>query len=109
MVGGISSSSTCRVKRAEIWTTAKSQAVWPLVSSYTKGAFGWQSREAVVNELAALKAQRGPMMDKLASATPAQIAADPQLLDFARAQGKTADDAFVEKVPSAAVRTRQNM
>ena len=48
---------------------------WPLVSSYTKGAFGWQSREAVVNELAALKAQRGPMMDKLASATPAQIAA----------------------------------
>ena len=63
---------------------------WPLVSSYTKGAFGWQSREAVVNELAALKAQRGPMMDKLASATPAQIAADPQLLDFARAQGKTA-------------------
>jgi cytochrome c oxidase cbb3-type subunit 3 len=63
---------------------------WPLVSSYTKGAFGWQSREAIVGDLAALKAQRGPMMDKLASATPAQIAADPQLLDFARAQGRTA-------------------
>jgi cytochrome c oxidase cbb3-type subunit 3 len=63
---------------------------WPLVSSYTTGAFGWHSREAIVNDLAALKAQRGPMMDKLASASPAQIAADPQLLDFARAQGRTA-------------------
>jgi cytochrome c oxidase cbb3-type subunit III len=63
---------------------------WPLVSSYTTGVFGWHSREAIVSDLAALKAQRGPMMDKLASATPAQIAADPQLLDFARAQGRTA-------------------
>ena len=63
---------------------------WPLVSSYTVGAFGWQSRDAIVNDLAALKAQRGPMMDRLAGATPAQIAADPQLLDFARAQGRTA-------------------
>ena len=63
---------------------------WPLVSSYTTGVFGWQSRDAIVSDLAALKAQRGPMMDKLASATPTQIAADPQLLDFARAQGRTA-------------------
>jgi cytochrome c oxidase cbb3-type subunit 3 len=63
---------------------------WPLVSSYTTGVFGWHSREAIVSDLAALKAQRGPMMDKLASATPAQIVADPQLLDFARAQGRTA-------------------
>src|SRR5437868_6972593 len=58
---------------------------WPLLSSYTTGVFGWHSREAIVSDLAALKALRGPMMDKLASATPAQIAADPQLLDFARA------------------------
>ena len=32
---------------------------WPLVSSYTTGAFGWHSRDAVVADLDALKAQRG--------------------------------------------------
>ena len=37
---------------------------WPLVSSYTKGAFRWQSRDAVVSDLDALKAQRGPMVGK---------------------------------------------
>lgn len=63
---------------------------WPLVSSYTAGVLGWSSRDAVVADLAELRAQRGAMMERLASATPAQIAADPQLLDFARAQGRTA-------------------
>ena len=38
---------------------------WPLVSSYTTGAFRWQSRDAVVSDLDALKAQRGPMVEKL--------------------------------------------
>jgi cytochrome c oxidase cbb3-type subunit III len=66
---------------------------WPLVASYSKGMFGWQSREAVVSDLATLKAQRAPMVDKLAAASLQQIAADPQLLDFARAQGRAA---FVE-------------
>lgn len=61
---------------------------WPLVSSYTKGVFDWQSRSAVASDLAALKAQRGPMMEKLAAAKLDQIVADPQLLDFARAQGR---------------------
>ena len=42
---------------------------WPLVSSYTKGVFGWHSRDAVVSDLDALKAQRGPMVDKLAAAS----------------------------------------
>ena len=31
---------------------------WPLVSSYTTGTFNWSSREAVVSDLDALKAQR---------------------------------------------------
>jgi cytochrome c oxidase cbb3-type subunit 3 len=63
---------------------------WPLVTSYTTGIFGWHSRQAVVGELAALKAQRGPMMDKLAAAPVAEVASDPQLLDFARALGRAA-------------------
>jgi cytochrome c oxidase cbb3-type subunit 3 len=63
---------------------------WPLVSSYTRGVFNWQSREAVVGDLAALKAQRGPLMDKLAASSLGDILADPQMLDFARAQGRVA-------------------
>ena len=61
---------------------------WPLITSYTKGAFGWGSRSAVATELADLKTQRAPMMDRIAAARLDQIMADPQLLDFARTQGR---------------------
>jgi cytochrome c oxidase cbb3-type subunit 3 len=63
---------------------------WPLVSSYTTGMFNWHSREAIITELDALKAQRGPMVAKLAAASLQEIVADPQLLEFARAQGRPA-------------------
>ena len=63
---------------------------WPLVSSYSRGAFRWQSRDAVVSDLDALKAQRGPMVEKLRSASLQEIASDPTLLDFARAQARPA-------------------
>jgi len=66
---------------------------WPMVSSFTGGMFNWSSRQAVVTELDSLKAQRAPMVSKLAAASLQQIATDPQLLDFARAQGRAA---FVE-------------
>jgi cytochrome c oxidase cbb3-type subunit 3 len=63
---------------------------WPLLTSSTQGVFGWNSRSAVVAELDGLKLLRGPMMDKLTNASLAEIAGDPQLLDFARAQGRVA-------------------
>jgi cytochrome c oxidase cbb3-type subunit 3 len=63
---------------------------WPLVSSYTTGAFNWSSREAIVSELEALKTQRAPMVSRLAAASLQQIVADPQLLEFARAQARPA-------------------
>jgi len=63
---------------------------WPLISSATQGTFGWHSRSAVESDLAALKASRGPMVAKLAAAPVADIVNDPQLLDFARAQGRVA-------------------
>jgi cytochrome c oxidase cbb3-type subunit III len=63
---------------------------WPLATSYTQGLFNWHSREAIVSELDALKAQRGPMVAKLASASLQEIVADQQLLEFARAQGRPA-------------------
>src|SRR6476661_8066999 len=47
---------------------------WPLMSSYTTGAFHWQSRDAVLSDLEGLKAQRGPLADKLAAASLQEIA-----------------------------------
>lgn len=63
---------------------------WPLISSSTQGVLGWHSRTAVESDLAALKASRGPMVAKLATTPVAGIINDPQLLDFARAQGRVA-------------------
>jgi len=63
---------------------------WPLVSSYSKGIVNWHSRDAVAADLAALQAQRGPMMARLASASLPQIESTPELLDFARALGRRA-------------------
>jgi cytochrome c oxidase cbb3-type subunit 3 len=63
---------------------------WPLVSSYTVGLFNWHSRQAVIDDLAALKAQRAGMVDKIAASSLQEIAANPTLLDFARAQGRAA-------------------
>jgi cytochrome c oxidase cbb3-type subunit 3 len=61
---------------------------WPLVSSYTTGVFNWHSREAIIADLAALQAQRGPLATKLGQATLQEIVADDNLSQFARAQGR---------------------
>jgi cytochrome c oxidase cbb3-type subunit 3 len=61
---------------------------WPLLSGYTPGVLGWQSRNVIVNDMAGLKAIRGPMADKLADASLQQILNDEQLLGFARAQAR---------------------
>ena len=63
---------------------------WPLISNSTQGAFHWHSRAAVETDLAALHAQRAPMMAKLSAASLTQIVDSPELLDFARAEGRVA-------------------
>jgi cytochrome c oxidase cbb3-type subunit 3 len=63
---------------------------WPLVTSYTVGLFNWHSRQAVVEELDALKARRAGMVDRIAATPLEAIVADPQLLAFARAQARPA-------------------
>jgi cytochrome c oxidase cbb3-type subunit 3 len=63
---------------------------WPLLTNSTQGVLGYHTRTAIIEDLDALKRQRGPMMDKLTAASLADIVADPQLLDFARAQGRVA-------------------
>jgi len=75
-----------------VWAIAYCIAypAWPLVSSYSKGALGWQSRDAVVAELDALKEQRSGMTANLASSSLDEIKQTPELFAFARAQGKAA-------------------
>jgi cytochrome c oxidase cbb3-type subunit III len=63
---------------------------WPLISGFTSGISGWHSRSAVATDLAALQTQRSAMMAQLAAATPQDIEAKPELLDFARALGRRA-------------------
>jgi cytochrome c oxidase cbb3-type subunit 3 len=63
---------------------------WPLLTTSTEGIFGYHTRTAVVADLDELKSSRGPMVQKLAQSSVQQIAADPQLLAFARAQGRVA-------------------
>jgi cytochrome c oxidase cbb3-type subunit 3 len=63
---------------------------WPLLNSYTRGVLGWQSRAAVVEELTALREGRAKMGSRLAAASLQEIVDNPDLLAFARAQGRTA-------------------
>lgn len=60
---------------------------WPLFTGYWHGLSGWQSRAALADQLAELKALRAPMNDRLAKASLAEIEKTPELLSFARAQG----------------------
>jgi len=63
---------------------------WPLVSSYTSGLVGWHSRQAILDDLAALREQRAALVGRIAATPLESILSDQSLLDFARAQGRTA-------------------
>lgn len=63
---------------------------WPLITTYTSGLLNWNSRSAVSQDLAALHAQRSGMTERIAAASLDDILADPQMLGFARAQGRAA-------------------
>jgi cytochrome c oxidase cbb3-type subunit III len=63
---------------------------WPLVQSYTTGLFGYTNRAQIEIDLADLKRVRGDKAATLAAVPLADIAKDPALLAFARAQGKAA-------------------
>ncbi|MDT3684377.1 MAG: cytochrome-c oxidase, cbb3-type subunit III [Pseudorhodoplanes sp.] len=63
---------------------------WPLVTTYTDGLLNWNSRQAIMDDMAALKAQRAAMVDRIQSSTLEEILSDQQMLSFARAQGRAA-------------------
>ena len=63
---------------------------WPLVSGYTRGLLGYTNRARVAEDVAAAQAARMQSAAGLASATVAEIAADPKLTEIALAEGKAA-------------------
>lgn len=63
---------------------------WPLITTSLDGVFGWHSREAIMADVAALKAVRAAKVDQLAGTDIASVEKDPQLLDFTLAYGRAA-------------------
>jgi cytochrome c oxidase cbb3-type subunit 3 len=62
---------------------------WPLANGYTQGTLNFSDRRNVAAEMSTLEAARGPMFQRLGGATGAEIAADPELQEFARAAGES--------------------
>lgn len=79
-----------------LWTfyaTIAFSAAWVVIyPSFPgwRGTSGWIAREAVVAEVEEAGARNAPMMARLREATPAAIAADPELRAFAVAGGRVA-------------------
>ncbi|WP_336490526.1 cytochrome-c oxidase, cbb3-type subunit III [Methylobacterium nigriterrae] len=64
---------------------------WPLVRGYTAGVLGYSQRETVLAEVEAVRRERDARgQAQLASASVAEIRADPALLRLALATGKAA-------------------
>lgn len=64
---------------------------WPLVSGYTGGLLGYSQREVVLDEVEAVRRARDARgQAQLATASIAEIRADPALLRLALATGKAA-------------------
>ncbi len=60
---------------------------WPLATSATKGVLGYSSRAEVADSIAAVETANGEIIARVASTDFADIAADRELDDFARAGG----------------------
>jgi cytochrome c oxidase cbb3-type subunit III len=60
---------------------------WPLANGFTKGTLNWSDRANVAADVQSLRDARAPMFERLANASAADIAVDPDLQQFARAAG----------------------
>lgn len=63
---------------------------WPTLTGYTRGVLDHSQRDAVTAEVNALKAARATHEAALSGKSMAQIQADPDLLQFAMAEGRAA-------------------
>jgi cytochrome c oxidase cbb3-type subunit 3 len=59
------------------------------VNGYTHGLLNYSDRANLSAEMRALEAARGPMFQRLADASPAELEHDPELQQFARAAGES--------------------
>ena len=82
---------------------------WPLVSSFTAGAFGWSSRGAVVSDLNELKALRAPMNTKLAATALGDIKIRPGAGRFHLCAGARRVPRELRAVPRRGRRRRQGL
>ncbi len=62
---------------------------WPMIHGYTHGYFNHSQRDDVTKNVDALKAARATKEHELDNASLAQIQANPELLQFALAEGKS--------------------
>lgn len=62
---------------------------WPMANGYTPGLLNWSDRRNVAAEVHSLEASRAPMFERLAHASTADLARDPELQEFARAAGES--------------------
>ena len=63
---------------------------WPLVSGYTEGLLGHSQREVVVETIDAAKERQAEWLSQIEQASVNEIVADPELLSFAIAGGRSA-------------------
>lgn len=63
---------------------------WPLLNGYTHGLLHYSDRRNVAADLQQLQHSRAPLYERLAHASPSDLARDPQLQQFARAAGESA-------------------
>lgn len=61
---------------------------WPTLSGYSKGMFGYSSRAQLTDEIAARDAGRSQWLDKFNANSVDEIAADPELLNYAMSGGR---------------------
>lgn len=62
---------------------------WPLANGYTHGVLNWSDRRNVAADVQTLESARAPMFQRLANASTADLARDPELQEFARAAGES--------------------
>ncbi len=63
---------------------------WPLLSDYTRGVLGWSSRARLNAEIAEARAAQSGFVKRIEATDLAAIEADPELLEFALAGGRSA-------------------
>lgn len=63
---------------------------WPLIEDHTRGMLGYSQRAVVAERIAGNRAMQSQYVERIAAASLEEIRADPELLSFALAGGRSA-------------------